>query len=352
LIVENNGIDISIIVPVYGVEKYIDKFMKSLCAQTYQAYRVIFVNDCSKDNSISIIRKYKDFFNERMIIIENKNNLGLSGTRNVGLDYVRENLTDYISFLDPDDYIDPEYLIDMMATAKRYSSDLCISGVVRFDDETGKTICEEMINYSDQVYTNGYNCDEFAYINPCAYSKIYKFDLIKDIRFREIKRSEDTCYLFEILPYLHNIKFTNNAHYHYRVRRSSLSGALDREKYDSMHDEFSKMYNMFEDELYTPYKEMFETQMFIRSSIGGVSRLAFRNLDDSKSIVKEEREFLYKRISNWNKNSYLRISAKSMKSIKRMAVCVCAYMYKLRIFNLFIYIYYFLVNVVKKDVRA
>lgn len=344
--------NINIIIPVYGVEKYVDEFMKSLCAQTVQDFTAIFVNDCCKDNSFSIIKQYESFFGDRMVIINNETNLGLSGSRNAGLDYSAEHPTEYISFLDPDDYIDPEYLEDLVDSAKKSNSDLCISGVIRFDDESENTICEEMINFPECIYENGYDCDEFAYINPCAYSKIYRFDAIRDVRFRDIKRSEDTCYLFEVLPFLHNIKFTNHAYYHYRVRNSSLSGALNREKYESMHIEFSKMLSIFSDEIYAPYKEMFETQIFIRSSIGGVSRLSFRDLSVSRRIAKEETEFLNKNVNGWKQNKYLTLSKKSINNFKRLSICVCSYLYRMHLFCLFVYLYYFLCNVIKKDVRA
>ena len=348
----SNKIYVNIIIPVYGVEKYVDEFMKSLCAQTFQGFRAIFVNDCCKDNSMEIIKEYESFFSNRMVIIDNTTNLGLSGSRNVGLEYANENPTDYISFLDPDDFIESDYLKDLVENAIMYDADLCISGVIRFDDESGNIICKEMINYTDNIYKNGYECDCFAYINPCAYSKLYRFDLIKNIRFKSIKRSEDTCYLFEILPFLHNIKFTNHAYYHYRVRNSSLSGALDRDKYDSMHEVFAQMISLFSSRTYELYKEMFETQIFIRSSLGGVSRLSFSDLKQTRRIVAEELLYLDHNISNWRNNKYLNFSIKNFTNYKRIAIVICAALYKMHIFSVFVYVYYFVSRMLKKDIRA
>lgn len=341
---------VQIIIPVYNVEQYLDEFLKSVQNQKFQDFELIIVEDCSTDNTYSKLCQYKEKM--QFTIIKNSRNMQLSGSRNVGLDYASKNPAEYITFLDPDDYLDADYLQDLVENALRYNADLCISGIQRFDDTTGKIICQEMIHYPEKVFSEAKDCDEFAFINPCAYSKLYRFEKIEHIRFREIKRSEDTCYLFEILPYLKNIKFTNHAFYHYRVRSTSLSGALDRIKYESMHVGFAKMLPMFLTDKYLPYKEMFEAQIFIRSSLGGVARLAFNDLSCSEKIIKEEKVFLNTRVPGWKKNQYLSVWGRLPKNVKQLVVKCCGVMYRLNCFIVFIYVYYFMTQILKKDVRA
>ena len=87
---------VSVIVPVYNVEKYIDKCLKSLVTQTLHDIEIICVDDCGADNSMTIVRKYADADN-RIKIISNKHNLGLSASRNAGVARAR---ADYIMFCD------------------------------------------------------------------------------------------------------------------------------------------------------------------------------------------------------------------------------------------------------------
>ena len=99
-----NKYKFSIIVPVYNVENYVDKCIKSILNQTYKNYEVIIINDGSTDNSLNIINKYKN--NKKIKIITQKNK-GLSNARNNGMKMATG---DYLLFIDSDDYIEDKLL--------------------------------------------------------------------------------------------------------------------------------------------------------------------------------------------------------------------------------------------------
>ena len=346
------NIDIQIIVPAYNVENYLDAFFIGVLQQNIQNFILIVVDDASTDNTFSILSKYKNIFDERMILIRNQTNLGPSQARNKGLDEAVKHPAKYITFLDPDDMIDSDYLRDLYDNAEKYQAGITISGLQRFEDGTGHIICTEMVNYPDKFIGDVSKCDDFAYINPCTYAKLYLFDAIRNIRFREMKRSEDTCYLFEILPLLKTAKFTNHAYYHYRIRNTSLSGSITEEKYTSMHERFTAMMGKFDTKEYRPFKDMFETQVFIRSSVGGVCRYAFGDMRKTKDLCERELIFLNSNIPGWRTNKYLSFHRHMNKGIKPFALRICALMYKWHVFPLFVYFYYFMSQVLKKDVRA
>ncbi|WP_338802091.1 glycosyltransferase family 2 protein [Butyrivibrio fibrisolvens] len=344
-------IDISVIVPVYQVELYIEKMMKCLQTQTIQNYKLIIIDDKTEDNSIEIVNAYKDFFGDRMVIIHNSCNMGLSMSRNVGLDYVSKHRTKYVTFLDSDDWVEERYLEDLYSLAEKEQLDLCVAGIIRYEDETNRIICKEMISFGDDVYSIE-DCKALAIINPCAYAKIYRFEPICDVRFRSIKRSEDTCYLFECLKKLKLVMFTNNAFYHYRVRSSSLTGAMNDEKYISMHEGFAEIMPLIADNNGTKIKEQFICQVFIRSSVGGVCRLSFKNMKRRKELEKEERGFLDQCITEWRNNTYLNILSSNFGGKKIIALKICSTLYKLHLFSVFICFYYFYNQILGKDVRA
>ena len=96
----------SVIIPVYKVEKYIAKCIKSLLKQTFDDFECIFVDDCGGDSSIDIIKRYAEN-NSQLKIVYQPENLGVGAARNRGID---ESCGEYITFVDPDDWVETDYL--------------------------------------------------------------------------------------------------------------------------------------------------------------------------------------------------------------------------------------------------
>ncbi len=340
---------VSIVIPVYNVEKYLERFLDGLNHQTFSNFVAIFIDDGSTDHSLSIIEKYKDACSHKVVVIRNNENIGQGKTRNVGLDYVEEHPTKYITFLDPDDWMDNDYLEDLYNIAESNNLDVCISGLERFNDDDGKTICMEMVNMSRNVYEKATDCHELAYINPCLYSKIFLFERVKDIRFNDMKRSEDTCYVFEALCKCGRLQFTNNARYHYCVRNSSLTGVMNVDTYKSMHKGFARTFSKYGyDNL---MRDIFISQVFIRSSIGGVCRLSFGNMKNVRKLEKRELKYLDEFIPGWSDCFYLNFHRKGYGGLKGVALVICAKLYRLHLFFLFVYFYYFVSRVLRVEVR-
>ncbi|UJF15261.1 glycosyltransferase [Jeotgalibaca sp. MA1X17-3] len=119
-------IKVSIIVPVYNVEKYLKKSIESLMNQTLKDIEIILVNDGSTDNSLFICKQYekKDF---RIKVID-KNNGGVSSARNIGIELASGQ---YIGFIDPDDWIEPEMYEKMYSKIEKTKSDVCICNYIK-----------------------------------------------------------------------------------------------------------------------------------------------------------------------------------------------------------------------------
>jgi len=273
--------------------------------QTYQDFTMILVNDCSTDNSEEKILKYKEKFGERLVYIKNEKNLKLSGARNVGLDWAEEHSAELLGYLDPDDWIDNDFYEHLVNAIDEAKADLAICGIERYENGTNNRICLEMCSFKQSIVDNPEKFDDIAYMNPAVYNKVYRAEAVKGIRFREVKRSEDTCYLFDILPNIKKIALTNEPKYHYRIREDSLSGAITQDRLDSMYEEFEKMYPAFKTEKYLPYKDMFETQVFIRTACGGVSRVAFSNMKGAPRNIRYAYRYLNRVMPDWRSNKYL-----------------------------------------------
>lgn len=122
---------VSVIIPVYNAEKYLDKCLESLEKQTFQNFEVLFVNDGSTDRSLEVIEAFKKKQPERFKVF-NKENGGQSSARNLALPYVQG---EYITFLDSDDYYDEKYLETLYTVAKKNNSDMVISGQKKVDED-------------------------------------------------------------------------------------------------------------------------------------------------------------------------------------------------------------------------
>ncbi len=345
-------VDIGIVVPAYNVANYVEEFFACLKAQTYQGFRVVLVDDCSTDETFDLCLQAGSWLGRRLTLLRNETNLSSGPTRNRALEVLCLDPPEYVTFLDIDDWIEPEYLEDLHSAATDYNADLSIAGMVRFEDVSNRVLVTEMVNYIQEPVLDSSQLDELASIDPSVCAKLFRFERIRHVHFRTTRRSEDTCWLFEVLPYLKTVKFTNRALYHYRVRPESRSGSMGEGARTDMHLVFAELLKLFDSGVYAPYREMFECQVFIRSSIGGVMRVAFTDMAQSVAIARDERKWLDEHMPSWRTNKYLSFGRWKSKNVKQLSLKICALLYKLHVFVLFLGAYYFVSHALKKEVRA
>lgn len=310
--------EVSIVATAYNAELYLERFFTCVLRQTFQNFRLIFIDDCSTDHTAIAAQAFGELLGERFVFLQAHENAGLSASRNLGLDYVSNHPTEYVSLLDVDDWFEDDYLQDLYSRAQESGAGLCIAGVERYDESRQRTLAIEMTHASKQVFEDASACHELAYINPCSYAKLYRFEPIASLRFRPVLRSEDTCYLFEALPYLKSLAFTNKALYHYSVHEGSLTANVSAAEAQSMHEHFKAMMPLFAVRPHAAFKNQFEAQVFIRSSIGGVLRQAQGDRTKLKDLVLAERCWLDSSMPNWRSNPYLSRSGRRAAGTGRL----------------------------------
>ena len=219
-------IKVSVIIPVYNVEKYLDQCLTSVINQTLKDIEIIVVNDGSTDTSLEIIKKY--LFDSRIILI-NKENGGISSARNAGLNLAKG---EYIQFLDGDDWLDCDYLEKNYQYAKKNNLDIITSGIVlEYEDKSifyNKNINKKKI-YTKDEYFDIIFCNKDT-INVAT--KFYKLSLYKknDIFFPEnISLGEDLVICVKTVYFSLRIGVNEEVNYHYIQRNRSLSRGLTLE---------------------------------------------------------------------------------------------------------------------------
>ena len=114
---------VSIIIPVYNAEKYLRKCLDSVMSQDYGSYEVICVNDCSPDNSREILEEYRGKYPEKIVVLENEENMGQGRSRMRAL---KQASGEYFMFVDSDDYIAQDYISRFMSEVEKEPYDICL----------------------------------------------------------------------------------------------------------------------------------------------------------------------------------------------------------------------------------
>jgi len=209
---------ISVIVPIYNVEKYLERCIESIIGQTYQNLEIILVDDGSPDNCGKICDAYmkKD---ERIKVIH-KENGGLSDARNAGQKIATG---EYISFIDSDDYIDKDMYQYMIEEMKRANAEIAICGT-KIEFENGKMIIKS--NPIDEVLDSReaiIKMNSFSSFNMSVWNKLYKKNIVENIEFPFGKKSEDYYVMFRYFDKANKIILLKEAKYHYIQRENSIS---------------------------------------------------------------------------------------------------------------------------------
>lgn len=212
-------VKVSVIVPVYNVEKYLRKCLNSLVKQTLRDIEIIVVNDGSTDSSADIIKNFKNDYPD-IIKNLNKQNGGLSDARNFGLEHATG---EYIGFVDADDEVAPEMFAELYSLGKKHEADIVLCNLVKVN-ESGEELQKlpQIPNLPEKVVL-AENFTAFADLSYFACNKIFKKELFKAKKFKTGVHFEDIQLIPQLL--LSSKVIAHSAEYYYRYfeRSDSIS---------------------------------------------------------------------------------------------------------------------------------
>ncbi|MGM9597611.1 MAG: glycosyltransferase family 2 protein [Eubacteriales bacterium] len=235
--------EISVIVPVYNVERYLRQCIDSILAQTFRDFELILVDDGSIDQSGKICDEYAQKDN-RVIVIHKKNG-GLSDARNAGLDIA---IGEYIGFVDSDDYIDTRMYEKMYREIKNTSADIVCCAMDYFYDGnsrmTGKwPDISEAILYERKDFIDNFYPVTKEIIRASACNKLYCKYVFDTVRFPVGKKYEDSFARLDILNAANQVLVLPDALYFYRQRNGSIMSTVSESDMDEV--EFVYHYYLF-----------------------------------------------------------------------------------------------------------
>ena len=209
---------ISVIIPVYNVEKYLEKCLESIVNQTLHDIEIICINDGSKDNSGAILCKFAS--KDRRIKIVDRENGGLACARNTGLALARG---EFIGFVDSDDWIDLDFYEKLYNAAAQNTAEIAAAGIIRKNDKTHKIRLKFEKQGVLTAFEDKINCID-AINSPSVWNKIYKRAFLDKIglKFQNVKHYEDGHFTINALYYSDKFVTVPDANYYYFINPSSI----------------------------------------------------------------------------------------------------------------------------------
>ena len=270
---------VSIIVPIYNAEKYLDSCIQSVLRQTYTNWELILIDDGSTDKSGRIAEEY-GFADERITVFHQKN-LGVSLARNQGIDEATGN---YVVFLDADDELIEDCLAKTVNIAEETNADVV----------AGRS-CENQELFQDRIIWTGAEALEnslkdhlFTY-SACA--KLIRREFIGKTRFTpDIRINEDSYFVFQLLCKQNVFVLTNDVIYFYRANSESSSRTVFSEKYFDILKVSDLKYKKIEEQF--PQRHDLAKNMLLKARMNVLRILAVRTRDEYRDVEKKLLEYI------------------------------------------------------------
>lgn len=221
---KSDPVSISIIVPVYNVEPYIDDCLRSIVNQSFdKKYEAILINDASTDNSAKICLQYSTEFPELFLYINNTSNQGVSVSRNLGIE---KSTGKYFTFVDPDDLIHPDALRNLFNCAENYKAEIVKGNNTIFDDKkeypARYSVKHQVLIRHEKILSIFFNHDK---VRGHPWGKLFLKSALGDISFTAgINMAQDLLYCSEVFSRADTFVLLNDTVYRYRNRSSGSTG--------------------------------------------------------------------------------------------------------------------------------
>lgn len=313
---------ISVIVPIYGVEKYINRCVDSIIAQNYFKLEIILIDDGSPDNCPQICDEYAR--KDKRIKVIHKENGGLSIARNQGLEI---SSGEFICFVDGDDWIDINMINHMYNLISQYHADFIqVSHQDVFDDKIKDSNIEEKIDTAlDKDILQKYLLDSTKRSGEYVVWKcLFKKKLLDGIKFRDGKINEDIDFKYKYLSRCHLAVYSNKPLYFYYHGNESLStGGLKKRDFQ-LYEAAEELYKLTKDESYGTIAKLGKVKK-ARTAYSLLAKISYFGIDDS-SINKKE---VIKSLKRENRKNWKLLMCSPIDFKRKIIITMFCFSYRL-----------------------
>ena len=287
---------VSVIVPFYNVEGYIEKCLETLVNQTLKDIEIILVNDGSKDRSVDIVKKFMKEYPDKIVYLE-KQNGGLADARNYAIPYAKG---EYIAFLDSDDYVEKDMYQLMYELAKKESSDMVECNFIwEYPDKKREDIGEIYIGQFEMLEK----------VRVVAWNKLIKREILEKnkIEFPKGLQYEDVEFTYKLVPFINKVSFVKKPCVHYVQREGSISN-LQNERTKEIFEVLENVINFYkEKEIYDKFKTQLE-YLYVRYAFCS-SLLRIVKIQDEivqENLLNLTWQNVNEKYPNWKQNEIIK----------------------------------------------
>ena len=328
---------ISVIVPVYNVERYLEECLNSIINQTFSDIEIICVNDGSTDNSAEILKKYEK--QDNRIKIVNKKNGGLSSARNIGMQFATG---EFISFIDSDDWVDKTMLEKMYNNITTLNADISICAVHNFDEQKQEiddslpyfTLALFNATFDNKVFSYADTKDFIMDVCVMAWNKLYRKSFLDECKatFPDGLIFEDGPFFFSIFFKTQKVSIVREFLYYYRINRT---GSILQKHNKNLMDIIDIVNLMYEEISQTPIWEDIKHTFYKKKADDIFYRYQLIPFKYKKKFAKKFREESYLADEENFDFNYIKenmpITYTNMNVLKTQANFIILYLQKIKL---------------------
>ena len=304
-----NECKLSIIVPVYGVEKYIDKCLNSLVKQSLKEIEVIVVNDGTKDNSQKIVDKYVKKYPDK-IKSYIKENGGQGSARNYGL---KKASGEYIGYVDSDDFVEKDMYKKLYNKAKENNYDIVVCG--------NYNVSEDYQNKNIDAFINNYNTDlENIFFGKMAVWNKRDILIKNKLEFKEKVWYEDLAFTLKAIMNSNTFAFIDEPLYDYLIREGSTMNNSNVQRNLEILDAFNDILSYIQHNKKEEYFSKIEFLAIDHIYISAIVRVLKAEADDKvkRETINKLIDYMNKKFPNYKNNKYINTLSKNRKIIYKL----------------------------------
>jgi len=344
-----SNVKVSIVVPIYNLEKYIPRCLDALVNQTLEDIEILCVNDGSTDSAPQIIEDYKKRYPNKVKTFH-KENGGEFSARTYGL---KQAIGEYVGFMDSDDVPEITWAEKLYEAAKKNNADIAFCGYDRVNMDTNETVSVEMTKYGTNTYEVNFNDELMLYANPSLWNKIYRLEKVKHLEFLPFRGCNDT--LFLISSYMEGLKkltFIPDVLYHYYLRSNSQIHNLTEKDIGNLKANFLVIKERaIEKNIYKEFENMLSAMVFIHLGIAWGYLVSYNSDIKIGKLIKEIIEYMDQNFITWRKNKFFKFLNCFPKGFKHIGIWGVHLLYRMGLPIVFIKVNRFIGDTLKIEVK-